>query len=72
LRGFEVEVVEGGGALELRGFAEGAAGQLDVRVDGIEHGIERLAAHRRVKERRIEEMGLAAFLIEAEPCAGCH
>jgi len=32
------------------------AWQLDVRVDGLQHGIQRLAAHRAIEERRVEEV----------------
>ena len=69
LRCLEVKVVQRGCFLNLRRFADRAPWQLDVRVNGLQHRIERRTAHRAVKERRVEEVQPTATAIKTVPRA---
>ena len=56
LRCFEVEVMQCGRALQLGGLAQSTAWQFDVRMNRLQHRIKRFAAHRAIKQRRVEEV----------------
>jgi hypothetical protein len=70
LRRFEIEVVQGGRALQLAPLCGGHGAAARCGVDGLQHGIERLAAHRAESKSGVSRKCGRPRRIEAEPCAG--
>ena len=70
LRRLQIKVMQGRGALQPRRRAQRPARQFDVRVDRLQHGIERSAAHRPVEQRRVEKVRNAAPGVQTQTRAG--